>query len=91
MNWLKYMVTRFYGYHHTIAILIQLNWFGQRLEGITTATLVEMCLEWKPWKKMWEESLEKVCSFCSMETKQRHALSHKIHSSTNLVEFCYRM
>jgi hypothetical protein len=24
-----------------------LNWFGHRLKGITTATLVEMGLEWK--------------------------------------------
>jgi transposase len=38
-------------------------------------------------KKMWEESLEQVCSFCST-TKQRCALSHEIHSIINLVEFC---
>jgi hypothetical protein len=37
-----------HGYHHTTAILIPLNWFGRRLKGITTATLVEMGLEWKP-------------------------------------------
>jgi hypothetical protein len=36
--------TRFYGYGHTIAILITLNWFGHRLKGITTVTLVKMGL-----------------------------------------------
>jgi hypothetical protein len=37
--------------------------------------------------KVWGESLEQVCSLCSMTTKQRHALSHEIHPITNLVEF----
>jgi hypothetical protein len=43
----KNMGTRFCGYHHTIAILIPLNWFCHRLKVITTATLGKMGLEWK--------------------------------------------
>jgi transposase len=35
--------------------------------------------------KMWEESLEQVCSFCSKTTKQRRTMSHEILSITNLV------
>jgi hypothetical protein len=42
------MGTRFCGYHHTIAILIPMNWFDHRLKGITIATFAEMGLEWMP-------------------------------------------
>jgi hypothetical protein len=47
--------------------------------------------EMEAMKKMWEESLEQACSFCSVTTKQRHALSHEIPSITNLVVFCCKM
>jgi hypothetical protein len=50
-------------------------------------------------KKVWEESLVQICSFCSMTTKQRRALLHEFfplkilcifiiecrHNSTNVV------
>jgi hypothetical protein len=45
------MGKKFYGYHHTTAILIPLNWFAGRLKGITTAPLVTMGLKWKLWSR----------------------------------------
>jgi hypothetical protein len=48
MTLLKNVDTRFYCYHHTIAILVPLKLFARRLtEGIATAVLVKMGLDLK--------------------------------------------
>jgi hypothetical protein len=44
---MKNMGTKFYIYHHIIAISTPMNWFGPRLRDITIATLAKMGLEWK--------------------------------------------
>jgi hypothetical protein len=76
----------------TTAVSSPLNWHGPRLCVIPIATLAQLNLEWKLWKKKWEGSLEQVCMFVFVHWLQSKGLAcPNINSITNILTFFLRI